>query len=795
MSNGVTVRNDLPFDLDTLTAGCKIGVMRNGDYVHFFINGFDWGPLHECKVTNIYAVIDLYGQCASISIISPQCNQPIAPYATSESQSLQATSVIQPGCNLESKHRWSCISGNITVLQNWTVAVRSSNTALSRCLVFSERPLIVGEPFEIRINEINTFYASSLKIGVTDLNLADEHVRKNIPVSIKRIPANCWYVSGNELRHNNMFLHRSLASLDWLRVGDRIAIELTPARTLRILLNSEDMNINFHNVSDDLFVVVELQGSTMAVQIISSQGVASPLRPCSLRLQDSLELGLDPLNKQDSMLESIDSECFFYEFSELHGKNVQLTEDKRQAMRIQSYNQGIVALNKPLFKGQSVSIKVTQINTKWQGTISIGAIGNTLTSNFVFPTSAILMKRPCWVITHDYININGSKTSSKIGEVLNQIQVGTVITITLTITGVLMISVGQTILDDIATGLPNHVHPIFDLYGKCEKISLHSSNELKNCNSINEDTSLSILNNIDIDNSSIPHCEKADLVSEKESDQIPTAGGSSMSRSVMESVSDNLLMNLSIKNRTANEARNQDLTNSCCLRDSLQLQHSTNLNIQRSQSTQRFTNMINSSNNCSLDNNRENDNAYEANDNNLNYPDNLEQENNRTESSFGNSSVNNLLRSMRLPLRFNNLNNDQINNTTRNESIYSSQLQQNLQNQLNQNFNLNQDYASTENKDCDYLKLLIGFKRTLMLPDVYFIPNCLPTCFCENCHKPSGVLKRWVRFPINQQITNPNQSGIGAGDDWITAYCTTRVDKIRSILDVGQPLPNAGEFS
>lgn len=102
--------------------------------------------------------------------------------------------------------------------------------------------------------------------------------------------------------------------------------------------------------------MAELKGTTMAIQVTSSQGPSSPLRPCSLRLQDSLEFAVDPLNKQDSMLESIDSESMLFEFSEIHGKNINLSEDKRSATRLQSYNQSLVYITKPLCKGHSISV-------------------------------------------------------------------------------------------------------------------------------------------------------------------------------------------------------------------------------------------------------------------------------------------------------------------------------------------------------------------------------------------------------------------------------------------------------
>lgn len=566
MFNGVTVRNDLPFDLDNCKSGCRIGVMRNGNNIHFFLNGVDQGPAHECRAQNIYAVIDLYGQCSQVSLCIGSSN--VAPYATSEnSQSLQMTSIIQPAAADIKHHRFSVISGNCALLQNWTVAVRCTHSALSRCLVFSERSLIAaGEPFEIRIKEMNTFYAGHIRIGVTDLNLSDEHIRKNIPTTLKRLGANVWYITGNEVRHNNELLRRSLASVEWLRVGDRITLELTATKTLRILLNSEDVNIFFDDVPDNVHVVVELQGSIMAVQIISTtqQTPLSPLRPYNLRLQDSLELGLD-LNKHDSMLESIEADSFIYEFSENCGTNVRLSEDKKSATRVQSYSNGIVCFSRPLARGQSVSLKVSQIGTKWNGSLALGVIGINPSNKVTFPATSINLERPCWIISQEHFNINGIKSrTTKYNEVLEQIKVGTIIAVSLSSTGGFSFSIGSLAFQDVIVGLPNQVYPVFDLYGKCQKLSIISGELQRLPASASDDN---FTNNQEAD-SIQQNCEKADLeVHEKETDQTtPTPCTSTdaaiMSRSVMESVSANEFTNLSIKNRTANESKNQELSNS-----------------------------------------------------------------------------------------------------------------------------------------------------------------------------------------------------------------------------------------
>ena len=71
MQDGQTVKNGYCCDLDSLGAGSRLGMMRSAEdgSLHYTINGEDQGVAIENVPPNIYAVVDLYGQCAQVSII------------------------------------------------------------------------------------------------------------------------------------------------------------------------------------------------------------------------------------------------------------------------------------------------------------------------------------------------------------------------------------------------------------------------------------------------------------------------------------------------------------------------------------------------------------------------------------------------------------------------------------------------------------------------------------------------------------------------------------------------------
>lgn len=57
---------------------------------------------------------------------------------------------------------------------------------------------------------------------------------------------------------------------------------------------------------------------------------------------------------------------------------------------------------------------------------------------------------------------------------------------------------------------------------------------------------------------------------------------------------------------------------------------------------------------------------------------------------------------------------------------------------ISQQSSLQCDQEIVENEDCEYLKMVMGFKRTLVLPDVFFSYE-MPVCYCLPCASSSRI--------------------------------------------------------
>lgn len=67
MQDGVMFRHSYKLNLDSLSVGDVIGMMRHPDTsLHFYLNGIDQGAACFSVPQNVYPVIDLYGQCAQV---------------------------------------------------------------------------------------------------------------------------------------------------------------------------------------------------------------------------------------------------------------------------------------------------------------------------------------------------------------------------------------------------------------------------------------------------------------------------------------------------------------------------------------------------------------------------------------------------------------------------------------------------------------------------------------------------------------------------------------------------------
>ncbi|CAD6237103.1 GSCOCG00002142001-RA-CDS, partial [Cotesia congregata] len=543
MRDGVTLRHHYSCDLDKLVEGNRIGMMRCADSsLHYYLDGVDQGTACSGLPPHVYPVIDLYAQCAQVTIVQPERRDTITQqYLPSENSiSQQPTSVIQPQAPMEITHKFhESVGLNIQLNTDRVIAARCRE--YNNAVLLSESGLENNELFEIAIQEVAYEWSGSLKIGVVENPNGNWLTSMDLVPGMTSIPVDAWYLTGNEVRYKgNVLSSNYCPSLDWLRVGDKLGVKRSHEGNLKFYINGEDMGVAAVNVPEMVWVVVELFGSTVAVSITSSKQQLPAISPnASLRLQDSLELLLDPMpltmRNDGGMDTSIDaSEAklqeiiltptqpiitstgetvdWCYEFHENHGRNVEL-EGQTVARRVASYNQGVVMTNRPLIKGKIFQVEIEKVNDRWVSGILCG-VTCISPEKASFPLTALGFKKYSWIICSDWMSHNGTKVKTRYGGNLESVQAGSTVGLLIDEDSRLHLYVNGSDQGVAATDLPPYVYGVIDLYGQVEQVSIVgpvAEAVLTNNDAIN----MAIANNVervsdeieDVENSR----EKADL--------------------------------------------------------------------------------------------------------------------------------------------------------------------------------------------------------------------------------------------------------------------------------------------
>ncbi|XP_041093378.1 neuralized-like protein 4 isoform X2 [Polyodon spathula] len=468
MQDGNTMRNNYGCDLDSLTTGSRIGMMRTatGD-LHYYINGVDQGV--ACSglpaEKEVFAVIDLYGQCVQVAITSssgPLDNSLSTCNITEKSFPIHSP-VSGVAHRLHSKH-----GKNVMLQSEGCQAVRGGG--YSHGIVFSIKELKSDELFEVKIDEVDERWSGSLHIGLTTLQPADIPCTSLSACLLDLRTKVTWLVTGSEVRRNGTLQKQNYGcSLDRLRVGNRVGVKRCSDDSMHILIDGEDMGPAATAVAKNVYAVVDLYGRVTAVSVVSSTVLdeAEGTKVPSLSSEVCSEEEEEPTPCENEALLVPTA----MQFLENHGKNILLSNQNRTATRVSSYNQGLLVTNQPLPQQQLFQVQIDRLNPTWTSSLSLGVIGSCLQRSS-FPSTACCLKRSSWLLQRGCVFHNSLKICDNYGPNLDTCPEGTVLGLLVDANSCLHLYVNGMDQGVAAQDIPSPCFPLLDLYGQCEQVTI-----------------------------------------------------------------------------------------------------------------------------------------------------------------------------------------------------------------------------------------------------------------------------------------------------------------------------------
>ncbi|XP_029196603.2 neuralized-like protein 4 [Acropora millepora] len=489
--DGVTVIEDYGPSLDEIKVGNVIGVMRKEDgSLHFFVNGTDVGCAATGVPAAVYGVLDLFGQCTQVTIVSkaeesigveitgpmndvPEVSEVVI--VAQERQPEESTAIILPqdlnpsNSVVNSGFKFSSFHGcQVAVSADCRSAVRVNPLCeFNNAIVMSHRPLEDDEIFEVIVEKVVTCWSGSVEAGVC----ISPPEQVQFPCTMTDLASGSWMVSGSSVVHNSATILSGYAcDLDNLEEGSRLGLMRKSDGSLHFFIGGKDYGAAATGVPSGVYAMINLYGQCVQLSVYDQDYRGAAVIALPEQQQQQQQAATEPVSTTDGI--NTDKEkCGFHSCC---GKNISLVNRKMTAERSQGFSHALVFSAKSMEDDEIFEIVIDKvIGSQWSGSLAVGITTKSIPLLTV-PSSALELRDGTWIMTGSCIMKDAVVIKENYGHCLDRLQPKTKIGVQRQRDGTFHVFLNGEDQGVAAMDVPQGVYAVVDVYGMTQMISISS---------------------------------------------------------------------------------------------------------------------------------------------------------------------------------------------------------------------------------------------------------------------------------------------------------------------------------
>ena len=482
----------------------RVGVIRtsSGDLV-FFVNGVSQSVAASELPDKVWAVIDLYGKCAQVTLTTDNCAQEarilsndLTNEATAAAAAHNHVNQISSGNSAQNnitnsniaammsevevtagesgvrmsssqqgffpnnnKLRFHDRKGTLIKLSNnnRTSERRRPYDEFNNGVVMTHRPLRDNELFEIRIDRLVDKWSGSIEVGITTHNPGT----LDFPATMTNQKSGTMMMSGCGILTNGKGTRREYGdfNLDELHEGDRIGMMRKANGNLHFYINGLDQGVAATRVPMQMWGVVDLYGMTVKVTIVDRD--------------ERDEQNLITRRNVNAMREHVieDNRLLFHHSCGSHAAVINGGVTAHRPNANDDFNFGVVLTSRPLKPNEVFEVRLDRMVTKWAGSIEIGVTTHN-PGELEFPSTMTNIRSGTWMMTGNGVMHNGTTVIEDYGQNLDKLKVGDRVAVVRKENGTVHFFVNSEDQGPAATNVPDRVYGVIDLYGQAAQATI-----------------------------------------------------------------------------------------------------------------------------------------------------------------------------------------------------------------------------------------------------------------------------------------------------------------------------------